>query len=79
MDYLRGSVLISISHIKMLCLVSGLPKKGTFTIPSDEKNMPPGGFCSKREPKLFSVSAQPLFIRDSFTLIWVRATILTVF
>ena len=75
---LCGSVLISVSHIKMLCLVSGFPKKGTFTIPSDEKNMPPDGICSKREPKSVSVRAQNFFIRVSFTL-WVRATILSVF
>ena len=68
MDYLCGSVLISVSHIKMLCLVSGLLKKRTFTILSDEKNMPPDGICSKREPKSFSVRAQPFFIRVSFTL-----------
>lgn len=43
-DYLRGSVLISITHRKMLsCLVSEFPKKGTFKIPSNEKtkNMAP--------------------------------------
>lgn len=63
MDYLCGSVLISVSHVKTLCLVSGLPKKGRFKIPSDEKNMPLDGMRSKRNPKLFYIRAQPLVIR----------------
>lgn len=50
MDYLCGFVLTSVSHIKVLCLVSGLPKKGTFRIPSDEKE--------KKKKSLLMVSIQ---------------------
>lgn len=60
MDPPCGSVLISISHIKMLCLVSGLPKKGTFTIPSDEKTCLLMVSVEKESPSL-SVLGHSLF------------------